>query len=525
MAETYRPTKGMQEEAKRALAWISEGKAGSGFTDVGRKRASDIAAGRALSAQTVLRMYSFFSRHEVDKKGKGFNPGDDGYPSAGRVAWAAWGGDAGFSWSTKIRNQLQKSARALSLMASEEGDTMADTTQTPELQEELIELLADTITFYFKAHSAHWNVVGTDFAEYHELFAKIYDDVYSAVDPLAENIRKLGFKAPMTLPQIIALRTLDDSADGSSDARVLAMNLLEMNDSMIESVSYSFQCATEYGQQGIANFLAERLDAHQMWKWQLSASLGMEAQPLDLTVETEEDIEEDVVEGEMPDMPEEELASDKQKILESPANEDASARSEDGSMKEERKTAIRTAEKITMAAEVRAIRAEDGSLRIGGYAATFNKEATGLSFREVIAPGAFTRTLKSGNPVFLLINHDMEALPLASTQSGTLKLTEDNVGLRMDAELDPKNPRAVELASALERGDVDKMSFAFSVAPGGDTREEGLRTLTDLDLFEVSVVTFPAYDSTSVGMRSQTDDLSIRQRLLKAKLTHSRLRK
>lgn len=525
MAETYRPTKGMQEAAQRALGWIKDGKAGSGFTDVGRKRASDIAAGRSLSAQTVLRMYSFFARHEVDKKATGFNSGEDGFPTPGRVAWDAWGGDAGFSWSTKIRNQIQKSVRALQIMTSEEGDTMADSTEAPELQEELIELLADTITFYFKAHSAHWNVVGTDFAEYHELFSKIYEDVYSAVDPIAENIRKLGYKAPENLPQIIMLRTMDDSSDGSSDARVLAMNLLEMNDALVESIAYTFQCANEYNQQGIANFLAERLDAHQMWKWQLSASLGMEAQPIDLTVEPAEDIEEDIVEGETPDMPSEESASDKQKILESPANEDASARSEDGSMIEERKMAIRTAEKITMAAEVRAIKTSDGSLRIGGYAATFNKEATGLSFREVIAPGAFKRTLASGNPVFLLVNHDMDSLPLASTQSGTLKLSEDNVGLRMDAELDPKNPRAVELASALERGDVDKMSFAFSVAPGGDNKEEGLRTLTDLDLFEVSVVTFPAYDSTSVGMRSQADDLSIRQRLLKAKLTHSRLRK
>lgn len=536
MAETYRPSKGMQEAAKRALGWLKEGKAGSGFTDVGRKRASDIAAGRSLSAQTVLRMYSFFARHEVDKKATGFNSGEEGFPTPGRVAWDAWGGDAGFSWSTKIRNQLQKSVRALQIMTSEEGDTMADSTQAPELQEELIELLADTITFYFKAHSAHWNVVGTDFAEYHELFAKIYEDVYGSIDPIAENVRKLGFKAPQSLTEILMIRSMDDSADSSSDARVLANNLLQMNDELVSSIAYTFQCANEYNQQGIANFLAERLDAHQMWKWQLSASLGIEAQPIDLTVMPDEEDEEYVLDTEDDQMPEESSASDAQKILESPSNEDASARnaeissvetakSEDGSMIEERKMAIRTAEKITMAAEVRAIRAEDGSLRIGGYAATFNKEATGLNFREVIAPGAFTRTLASGNPVFLLINHDMDALPLASTQSGTLKLSQDNVGLRMEAELDPKNPRAVELASALERGDVDKMSFAFSVAPDGDNKEDGLRTLTDLDLFEVSVVTFPAYDSTSVGMRSQADDLSIRQRLLKAKLTHSRLRK
>ena len=200
-------------------------------------------------------------------------------------------------------------------------------------------------------------------------------------------------------------------------------------------------------------------------------------------------------------------------------------RSKDLEMIEERKTMIASAERITMNAEVRAMDTTDGSLRIAGYAATFNSEATGLNFREVIAPGAFNRTLSTDNPVFLLVNHDMEQLPLASTKSGTLQLSEDKVGLRMEANLDPSNPRAQELASALKRGDVDKMSFAFTVAPGGDTREEGLRTLTDLDLYEVSIVTLPAYDSTSVGLRNANDDTSLRHRLLKAKTTQIRLRK
>jgi HK97 family phage prohead protease len=122
----------------------------------------------------------------------------------------------------------------------------------------------------------------------------------------------------------------------------------------------------------------------------------------------------------------------------------------------------------------------------------------------------------------------MEGLPLASTRSGTLTLTEDEVGLRMDAELDPMNPRAQELASALRRGDVDKMSFAFTVATDGDIRSEGLRTLTDLDLYEVSVVTLPAYDSTTVGMRSEQDEneeLELRKKKLALAQKQLRLRK
>ena len=179
---------------------------------------------------------------------------------------------------------------------------------------------------------------------------------------------------------------------------------------------------------------------------------------------------------------------------------------EETQMIEERKSAIATAERITMHAEIRAVATNDGTLKIAGYAATFNQEADGLNFREQIAPGAFTRTLQSAEPVFLLVNHDTAPLPLASSQSGTLRLSQDGVGLRMEADLDPKNPFASALASALERGDVDKMSFAFTVAPDGETRDGGLRTLTDVNLYEVSIVTWPAYSSTSASMRNAGDE-------------------
>lgn len=94
---SYKPTAGMKEEAERGLAWRRE--FGRGGTEVGIARARDIVNDRELSADTVKRMYSFFSRHEVDKRAEGFRPGEDGYPSNGRIAWALWGGDAGYSWS------------------------------------------------------------------------------------------------------------------------------------------------------------------------------------------------------------------------------------------------------------------------------------------------------------------------------------------------------------------------------------------------------------------------------------------
>ena len=604
MAETFRVPNGVQDEAKMALAWIADGHAGGGFTAVGKKRASDLAAGHPVSAETILRMYSFFKRHEIDKQAEGFNSGEDGFPSPGRVAWSAWGGDAGFTWSTRIRNQISKSARALSLMASEEGD-MADMNYVPDLNEELTELLADVVSFYFRAHGAHWNVKGADFSEYHKLFQKIYEDVYESIDPIAENLRKLGSVAPFTLGSFMALRCIDDAPAILQDPIALANDLLTANDMILDELSDAFDCASMYNQQGVANFLAGRIDSHQYWKWQLTVSQGQEvtqpsvdsvdAQGIDADDQVDDMLSEQGL-APMPIMPrsedvseltEEERASaarigegsfvswntsngrakgkvekvvtkgqaksSEGYVLETTPDQPAFAiriykeqgngwiptdvvsvhrsdiltvitalpapRSEETDMIEQRK-AMAAAERITMTAEVRAVATDDGSMKIGGYAATFNSEATGLNFREVIAPGAFTRALASADPVFLLVNHDMEGIPLASTQSGTLSLRQDSTGLYMEATLDPANPKAQELSSAVRRGDMDKMSFAFTVSPEGQTKDAGLRTLTDIErLYEVSVVTLPAYDSTSVGMRSVEEaDLELAKRKLSLKV-------
>jgi hypothetical protein len=100
------PTDSMVVEAKKGIAWRKEFNRGG--TRIGATRASQIVAKETLSPSTVRRMFSFFSRHESDKSAQGFRVGEKGYPSNGRIAWALWGGDAGFSWSTKVRNQLEK---------------------------------------------------------------------------------------------------------------------------------------------------------------------------------------------------------------------------------------------------------------------------------------------------------------------------------------------------------------------------------------------------------------------------------
>jgi HK97 family phage portal protein len=100
------PTRGMKTEAQRGLDWRDEFDRGG--TSVGLSRAKQLVSGEELSEEDILDMYSFFSRHETDKTAEGFSPGEKGYPSNGRIAWALWGGDAGFSFSKKERDRIMR---------------------------------------------------------------------------------------------------------------------------------------------------------------------------------------------------------------------------------------------------------------------------------------------------------------------------------------------------------------------------------------------------------------------------------
>lgn len=152
--------------------------------------------------------------------------------------------------------------------------------------------------------------------------------------------------------------------------------------------------------------------------------------------------------------------------------------------------------------DVEARQAEDGTMNLRGYAAVFNEASVPLPFIETIAPGAFRKTLSETPDVRLLINH--EGLPLARTKNGTLTLTEDDRGLYMDATIaDTSEGR--DLYKLVERGDVDQMSFAFRVIRQKYNEDRTTRTLTEVSLADgdVSVVTYPAYPTTSVEAREQ----------------------
>jgi len=138
-----------------------------------------------------------------------------------------------------------------------------------------------------------------------------------------------------------------------------------------------------------------------------------------------------------------------------------------------------------------------------GYAAVFNSPSEPLPFTETIAQGAFQRSLKSRNEVKMFMNHNMDFV-LASTRSKTLKLTEDSKGLLAEAKL-PETTYGKDLSLLMQRGDVNSMSFGFSVPINGDSwsNDGQTRELREIRLHEVSIVTgFPAYEATTANVRS-----------------------
>jgi len=139
------------------------------------------------------------------------------------------------------------------------------------LIEELEGVLGDVVVLYFRTHGYHWNVEGADFQEYHALFETIYEDIYSSIDPFAEILRKLDSYAPFKLESFSKLSSLKDSKV-ATDPKSMALDLLSANEHLIDKLKACFNTANDADEQGIANFIAERIDMHQKWRWQLKAS-------------------------------------------------------------------------------------------------------------------------------------------------------------------------------------------------------------------------------------------------------------
>jgi HK97 family phage prohead protease len=148
------------------------------------------------------------------------------------------------------------------------------------------------------------------------------------------------------------------------------------------------------------------------------------------------------------------------------------------------------------------VRAEGDGMTFTGYASVFNSPSQDLGgFIEYVAPGAFKRSLQSRNEVKLLWNHD-SGEPLASLRGGTMQLVEDDRGLKVTAQL-PNTTRGRDIAELLRTKVIDSMSFGFNVIKDTWSRDGQTRTLDSVRLFEVSIVSFPAYEATTAQVRSQ----------------------
>ena len=160
-------------------------------------------------------------------------------------------------------------------------------------------------------------------------------------------------------------------------------------------------------------------------------------------------------------------------------------------------------ERRTLQSEFRVERREDGKKLIRGHAAVFNVETDLGWFRERIAPGAFRESIETDD-VRALFNHDSNFV-LGRNKAGTLVMREDERGLYV--EIDPPDTQAArDLVTSIERGDISQMSFGFqTIKDSWETEENAakdLRTLEKVKLWDVSPVTFPAYQETDVAVRS-----------------------
>jgi starvation-inducible DNA-binding protein len=133
-------------------------------------------------------------------------------------------------------------------------------------------LMANATVMYYKTHQFHWNVEGIEFTQYHDFFGDLYTDVYNSVDPIAELLRKLDTYTPISLDELFKYKTLSEEANMVTDLGGILSKLSQANDEVLVSLNKVFTLAAAQNQQGICNFIADRIDTHQKHGWFLRAS-------------------------------------------------------------------------------------------------------------------------------------------------------------------------------------------------------------------------------------------------------------
>ena len=134
-------------------------------------------------------------------------------------------------------------------------------------------LQANVTVMYYKAHQFHWNIEGSDFTQYHEFFGDLYSDIYESIDPIAENLRKLDAYAPISLDEMVRHSTVVEETVRIVLIRDMLTALEVANQETIDSLNKVFDLATKLKKQGLANFVADRLDQHEKHGWMFRASI------------------------------------------------------------------------------------------------------------------------------------------------------------------------------------------------------------------------------------------------------------
>lgn len=133
-------------------------------------------------------------------------------------------------------------------------------------------LLANATVMYYKTHQFHWNLEGIEFTQYHDFLGDLYTDVYNSVDPTAEWLRKLDDYSPVSLDELFKYKTSQEETTRVVLISDILASLIKVNEDVLRSLNNVFTIANANKQQGVCNFIADRIDTHQKHAWFLKAS-------------------------------------------------------------------------------------------------------------------------------------------------------------------------------------------------------------------------------------------------------------
>ena len=456
------PTQGMIDEARKGLEWRKE--FGRGGTEVGIRTARMII-NNELTPDRVTRMFSFHSRHQVDKEAEGYNSGEKGYPSNGRIAIALWGGDAGFAFSKRKRAEIvEEEEKRVSAKIKTALENKRD-----EHNEEIKELSLD------------WDG--------------------SVTLPMLEKVFDRGVGAYNTNPQ--SVRPSVQSPEQWALARVNSF-LYAMKKGKYRSGKHDTDLLPS--NHPVKKEMEEKMNNMKIEKRHIREII--EDDNTITIVYGKSDEWEGYIDNDMNDTMEEE------EVMEESYHYDKEEEEDEKTFRNNNPNVEKRTFNLESKIETREVDGKERNVVVG-YGSVYNSRSENLGgFYEYISEGAFTDELINSSDVRALINHDPNLILARSKNGeGTLKLKADAKGLRYEFEM-PDTSYARDLLINMKNNNLNQSSFAFTIPSGGDewsSDEAGnnIRTINKIDrLFDISVVTYPAY--------SQADsDVMVAQRGLK----------